>query len=183
MDKDTLDQNPDAPLKAFATFFIGLAAFAAVGVLAFVAFKASDSAEDAVYKQDMERRSGIREKVDAEQATEMANYKIDLASAATALAGNKEMTSPKPALGTQAAADKMKKEADEANAKKLAEEAAKPKPAEGTGEPAAPVVEAQVIVLEPVPNVMQFKTKEMKLKCPQRNLLTKGKRKIRIKTI
>jgi azurin len=168
MDNDTLDQNPDAPLKAFATFFIGLAAFAAVGMLAFVVFKASDSAEDAVYEQDMERRSGIREKVDADQATEMASYKIDLAAAATALAGHKEVASQKPAAGTPAAQALMEKVMAEAKAKKDAEDAAKkaaePAPAEGTGEPTTPAVVAQEITVVPVPNVMQYATKELKAK-------------------
>ena len=154
MDNDN-NQNPDAPLKAFATFWVGLAAFVAFGVIGLAAYKLSGGGDDAYYDQEMERRSEIRSLIDAEQATEMSKINFDAKKAAADFGAGAEFASQKPAPGTPSHAKMMKEQMAAAKAasdkKKAEEDAANPPKTGGEAE-----VAVQKITLTPIANVMKF---------------------------
>jgi azurin len=167
------NRNPDAPLKAFFSFWWGLAAFVGFGVLGLLAFTATGGANDAAYEKAASERQKKVDLAHAGQAAEFAKIAPDLEASVTFVAAVAEGKTEKPVPGTPAHAAMMEaqmaaaaaEEKSNADEKAAAEGATKE---EGTTTAAgatkeepkgeAPKEEEAVkIVLEPIPNVMKFK--------------------------
>ncbi len=163
------NRNPDAPLKAFFSFWWGLAAFVGFGILGLVAFAATGGTSNAAYEKAAAERQTKIDGVREAQSAEIAKVSPDLKASVAFVAATTEAKTEKPVPGTPAhavlmeaqraaAAAEEKKNADEKAAAEGAE-----KKEEGVDTAAAATKEepakeeAVKITLEPIPNVMKFK--------------------------
>ncbi len=188
---DTENPNPDAPLKAFFSFWWGLAAFAVFGLAALIAFTSSGGAKDKPYAEKIQERLEKRAAVDAAQTEAYAKLSLDLEAAASGASSAVAAKTSKPAQGTeahakfleeqlkaaQALAEKQKAEKEAKEEKVAKTDGDKPKepepkePKDGDSETKPEgkpkTKEAQKITLLPIPNVMQFKDKKLEVKAGQ----------------
>jgi len=166
------NRNPDAPLKAFFSFWWGLAAFVGFGVLGLLVFTATGGAKDRAYEQAAAERQKKIDTARAGQAAEIARIAPDLKAGVAFVAAVAGARTEKPVPGTEAHRVMMEAQmaaaaaAEKTNAdEKAAAEGGKKE--EGTtaaatkdepkGEEPAKAEEPVKIILEPIPNVMKFK--------------------------
>ncbi len=167
------NRNPDAPLKAFFSFWWGLAAFIGFGVLGLLAFTAAGGASDKAYERAAAERQKKIDVAREGQAAEFAKIAPDLDASVAFVAAATEGKTEKPVPGTPAHAAMMEAQMAAAAAAEKTNADEKPaaegeKKEEGTATAAAGAKEepkdeapkeeeALKIVLEPIPNVMKFK--------------------------
>jgi azurin len=155
-----VDTSVDSsPLKRFFAFWMGLATFCLFGVLSYCAYKVTGGDNDRAYEAASEQRSQLRDGAEKAQETKLKAAPVDLAAAVAAL--GKQRDSGKPAPGTKAFEEWMKKQAADAAAATPAVDEPK-EPAKEQPAKKQPVIQ---VTIEALPGgVMKFKQAELTLK-------------------
>jgi azurin len=155
-----VDTSVDSsPIKRFFAFWMGLATFCAFGVLSYCAYKVTGGDDDPEYEAASKQRSQYRVEAEKAQDDKLNAAPVDLTAAAGAL--GKQRDSGKPAPGTKAFEEWMKKQAAATPAAPPEEKDPK-EPAENPPIKEKPVIK---VAIDALPGgVMKFKQAELSLK-------------------
>ncbi|MBT7982132.1 MAG: hypothetical protein HN584_06145 [Akkermansiaceae bacterium] len=155
-----------SPLQRLGIFLLGLMAFTAFGVVAWLGFKVTSGDNDAYYEQKSEERKAKVMASHQSQEGEVIPENSDLEAFADTLINGKPQITKKPVPGTEAFNEWMKKHAE----KQAANSPVKPDTKEEN--PKEGVVELTLKALGDPPGTMKFE---------QADLIVKAGSKVKLK--